>query len=104
VSDYLPVRKTLARNHQASPLSGVRFRDDPVLTDEAVESAHVGGWRPDENLEGLRRLRDSDRPEQRAQFEKLVAGHTRISLGDYETGLRAYLRAGGALPDGVAKP
>ena len=43
-----------------------------------------GEFRPDATLDRLLALRDSDRADDRARFEQLARGSTRVSLQQYE--------------------
>lgn len=42
-------------------------------------------FKPNAELEGMLRLRDSDRPEDRASYQQLAKGSRRIQVADYET-------------------
>ncbi len=54
-------------------------------------------FRPQPQLEQLLRWRDSDRAEEREQFNRMVHGQTRMTLHNYETERRAHLAAGGTV-------
>lgn len=86
-----------------SSLGAVKFRDDVRRTDDIVRESNASTFRPSPRLERLRKFRDSDRPEERAVYQR-SSPTTKMSLGAYETGLRDYLAAGNDLPDDVAKP
>lgn len=51
-------------------------------------------FKPVSELEGMLRLRDSDRPEDRANYERLAAGSRRIQVTDYETKRSEAIKAG----------
>lgn len=87
-----------------SPLSGIKFRTDTITTEELRGRGNAAAFRPNPEMEALRKLRDSDRTEDRQTFQKLAAGRARMSLGSYEDNLRDYLAAGNDLPEGVAAP
>jgi len=71
----------------------------------SLDAAKAAGWRPDQHIEALRRLRDSDRRvEDRQTYERVARGGRRLSVGIYEESLRAHLRTGGELPTGVTPP
>lgn len=86
------------------PMEGVTFRQDTPTTEELRRRGNARAFRVDPEMENLRRLRDSDRREERETFDRLAYGHGRMSLGAYESTLRDYLADGGELPDGVAPP
>lgn len=64
----------------------------PPLTQSHIDQvANWGGQRPFKRnrvLDGFLRLRDSERPEDRANYEKIAAGSTRINISDYERELK----------------
>jgi hypothetical protein len=97
-----PMRDTTRRI--ARPLAGAEFRSDVPTTAELRSRGNADAFRPDESLERLRRLRDSEKPEDRERFDRLAAGRQRMSLGSYEANLRDYLAAGNDLPEGVTAP
>lgn len=63
-----------------------------------------GTFRANPELEQLRTLRDSDRPELREKAENLLAGRRRLQLAEYEAAKREHVAEGGKLPEGVAAP
>ncbi len=104
-SQPLDFEDLAARQARRDPMAAVTFRNDcPAATSELVESGNAAAFRGDPVLEQLRELRDSGRGDDRRANEDLVRGGRRISLAAYEEQLRAYLRAGGELPEGVRKP
>ncbi len=54
-------------------------------------------FKPQPQLEQLLRWRNSDRPEERQQFDRMVHGATRMTLARYETERKAHLEAGGSV-------
>lgn len=98
------VTATLHPRPSQRSLHAQQWNTGVARTSDIVTSSQARTFRPSTQMETLRRLRDSDRPEDRQSFEQMARGTTRISLGDYENGLRAHLAAGGDLPDGVTAP
>lgn len=101
-SSVTPMRDT--SNRRTSPLAGMKFRDTVTSTEELRSRGNAAAFRPSSEMESLRKLRDSDRSEDRETFQRLAAGRTRMSLGSYEANLRDHIAAGNDLPEGVAAP
>lgn len=66
----------------------------PINPGGESQRAQVAGWTKRQTfnrsaeLDGMIRLRDSDRPEDRANYEKIAAGSRRLQIADYEKALR----------------
>lgn len=79
------LRAWVDKPDKLSPVNQARPRE---LTES--DRAQVAAWghrrtfKPNEQMEGLIRLRDSERREEREQFQQLAKGNTRIQLHDYE--------------------
>ena len=56
-------------------------------------------FKPDRNLEGLRRLRDSDKQEEREAYNKIAAGGRRMEMHDYEERRAAAIESGEFTPE-----
>lgn len=84
-------------------LNDYGWRDGLVSTEEIVAKSQADGWKPNDHAEKLRRLRDSDRAEDRARYNRM-SPREKMSLGSYEQGLSAHVAVGRELPDGVAPP
>ena len=91
---------------QASPRRpdlGTPRTQRPPLAERVADSA-AAVWQPRPDLEQLRRLRDSERSDERAMATRMLMGRARMELATYEAGLSAYLERGGELPEGVQRP
>lgn len=79
------IKAWVDKPHKLSPVV-------PKTARELTESdrAQVAAWghrqtfKPNEQMEGLIRLRDSERQEEREQFQRIAKGSTRMHLHDYE--------------------
>lgn len=84
-------------------LNEIGWRDGPIPNEERIAKSQAAGWKPSPHHEQLRRLRDSNRAEDRDTYNRMGASE-RVSVGYYEAGLRAHVTAGRDLPDDVAPP
>lgn len=78
----------------------------PVAAGGESQRAQVARWlhkpfKPNAELEGMLRLRDSDRQEERETYQRLAHGHRRIHVTDYETQRTAAIKAGEWQPPAV---
>lgn len=56
---------------------------------ERQQAKARGDFKPNPQMERLIELRDSDRPDDRAKYERIAHGTTAMTLGRYETAKRA---------------
>lgn len=81
-----------AKGWYSAPLRGwVNSPDKIGSTVPAPDVEHKRGemwtkpaFKPQEQLDRLIALRDSDRPDDRQKFERIAKGRTRLTLRDYE--------------------
>lgn len=75
-------------HHQPTELEREAFADSKMGRNGRAK------FKPVPDLEGMLRLRDSDRPEDRANYQQLAAGSRRIQVADYETKRTEAIAAG----------
>lgn len=105
--DHDPARgwySAVTKGWHSKPDSIGRTVPAPTLTDTErgeferwQQQANRRSFRPDPQLEQLRRLRDSDRAEERQTFQRIAAGSRRVELRDYEAARAAHLERGGEI-------
>lgn len=81
----------------------VQYRTDTISTEEMRQRSAADAFKPSTSMEKARRLRDSDREDDRRKYASL-SRTTRMQVAAYESGLHAHLELGRPLPDGVRPP
>ena len=92
VRDPAKLTQTVGEKYEPSEAERQAYRDNQ----DRIRRERL--FKVDAEMEGLIRLRDSDKQEERETFQKLVAGARRMSLGDYESRRDAAISRGDFKP------